>query len=87
MSDVIGSVPLSFIFELKENGDGGVRKIAEYTLPPKKAMVNFIMQSRGNYNTWEYPETIKGIRQSDTVPDLWYFDDIANKRVLASYPF
>lgn len=39
-----------------------------------------------NMNTWEYPETIKGMRESDTVPDHWYYDDFMGRRVLAAYP-
>ena len=76
----------TIIYELKENGDGNINKIAEYTINPKDALVCFIMQSRKNFNTWNYPQEIKGMRESKTVSNHWYFDDIANNRVLAAYP-
>ena len=76
----------TIIYELKENGDGNINKIAEYTLHPKDALVCFIMQSRKNFNTWDYPKEIKGMRESNTTPNHWYFDDDVNERVLAAYP-
>ena len=76
----------TIIYELKENGDGNINKIAEYTLSPKEALIAFVMQSRKNFNTWDYPKEIKGMRESNTVPNHWYFDDIINDRVLAAYP-
>jgi len=78
---------LTCIFELAESGDGNIHKVAEYNLPPKQAMIAYIEQSiYNNFNTWTYPEAIAVIRQSDTVPDHWYYDDIKNGRVLAAYP-
>ena len=76
----------TIIYELRENGDGNIDKIAEYTLSPKAALVCFIMQSRKNFNTWDYPQEIQGMRQSKAIPNHWYFDDGVNKRVLAAYP-
>ncbi len=77
---------MSLIFELKE-GNPDVRKVAIYSLSPKKALIAYIMQNIfHNMNTWEYPETIKGMRQSDTVPDHWYYDDFKGRRVLSAYP-
>ena len=77
---------LTCIFELKEN-DGTIHKVAEYNLPPKQAMVAYVEQSiNKNFNTFTYPNTIKGIRQSPTVPDHWYYDDIRGGRVIAAYP-
>ena len=50
---------MSLIFELKE-GNPDVRKVAIYSLSPKKALIAYIMQNIfHNMNTWEYPETIK----------------------------
>ena len=70
-----------------EEGSPDMQKKTEYSLEPKKALVAFIMQDiHHNFNTWEYPEIIKGMRQSDTVPDHWYYDDIAGRRVIAAYP-
>lgn len=77
---------MSLIFELKE-GNPDVRKVAIYSLSPKKALIAYIMQNIfHNMNTWEYPETIKGMRQSDTVLDHWYYDDFKGRRVLSAYP-
>ena len=77
---------MTCIFELKV-GDPAIRKKAEYSIAPKKALVAFVMQNvYHNYNTWEYPEQIKGMRESDTVKDHWYYDDFSGRRVLAAYP-
>lgn len=77
---------LSMIYELKE-GNPDIRKRAEYTIEPKKALVAFIMQDIfKNYNTWEYPEELKGMKESSTVKDHWYYDDYKGRRVIAAYP-
>lgn len=84
---------MSKILSLKE-GESGIKELAIYSLPPKKAMVCFIEQFlRGNYNTWEYPEEIEGMRESDTVGNHWYYDvpkmdgnGISYDTVFASYP-
>lgn len=74
------------IWELKE-GDPNMRRITTFTLDPKQSLINYIMQSiKGDYCWWNYPKEIKGIRESDTVSDHFYFDDFDNKRVLAAYP-
>lgn len=74
------------IYELRE-GDPDIRKKAIYTIEPKKALISYVMQEIfGNYNTWEYPEEIKGMRKSDTVKDHWYYDDYKGRRVIAAYP-
>lgn len=77
---------MSLIFELKEDNPN-MRKVAIYSLTPKAALVAYIMQDIfHNMNTWEYPEMVKGMRQSDTVPDHWYYDDFIGRRVLSAYP-
>ena len=77
---------LSLIYELKE-GNPNMRKIAAYSISPKKALICYIMQYIYNdFNTWEYPEELDGIRASDTVKDHWYYDDIPGRRVIAAYP-
>lgn len=73
------------IWELKE-GDPDMRQKAIYTMEPKRALIAFIIQRKGNTNTWEYPDHIDGIRESDTVKDHFYYDDFANRSVLAAYP-
>ena len=77
---------MTTIYELSEY-DGAIRKKAEYSLPPKKALVCYIQQCNGNFNTWEYPDHLPGMRESKTVPDHWYYDDIENRRVVAAYPW
>lgn len=77
---------VSLIYELRE-GDPNIRKKAIYTIEPKKALISYVMQEIfGNYNTWEYPEELKGMRESDTVKDHWYYDDYKGRRVIAAYP-
>lgn len=74
---------LSLIYEL--NSDGKIEKKAEYTISPKQALINYIMQfKRKNYNTWAYPDNITDIRESTTKKDHYYFDD--GDLVIASYP-
>ena len=76
----------SLIYELRE-GDPNIRKKAIYTIEPKEALISYVMQEIfGNYNTWEYPEELKGMRESDTVKDHWYYDDYKGRRVIAAYP-
>lgn len=66
---------------------GKINRLCSYSISPKRALVTFIMQFlRRNYNTWEYPDSIPGMRESSTVKDHWYFDDFENQRVLAAYP-
>lgn len=76
----------TMIYELQEK-TGKINKLAIYTVDPKRALINFIMQYiHNNFNTWNYPEHINGIRESDTVKQHFYYDDIYNERVLAAYP-
>jgi hypothetical protein len=49
------------IIKLDTNGD--FHKMASYTCEPKKALIAYIMQERGNINTWAYPEHIEGMKQ------------------------
>lgn len=81
----------SIIYKLKE-GDPDIKRVAEYSLPPKQALVAYIEQNyRNNTNTWEYPEIIKGMRESSTLADHWYYD-VAKARgdkenaVISAYP-
>ena len=74
---------MSMIYELMERG--GLRKVAEYSLPPKAALVAFIEQDvRKNFQTWNYPTLIDGMREG--ARGHWYYDDFTGKRVLAAYP-
>ncbi len=74
------------IYELCE-GNSFARMVATYSLEPKAAMVAYIRQSiHKDFNTWNYPEEIPGMRMSDTVKDHWYYDDPAGRRVICAYP-
>ena len=37
-----------------------------------------------NFNPWTYPKELKGMRESPTVKDHYYYD--YNNLVIASYP-
>jgi len=66
--------------------------VAEYAQPPKKALVNYIMQYiKNEWNTRLYPDDIEGIRESDTVADHFYYDVFRGRNgnenaVYAAYP-
>ena len=75
----------SIIFALDEK-TGKIEKKALFSLSPQNAMVAFVRQSEGDFHTWNYPEKLPGMRQSKTVSNHWYYDDIKNARVLAAYP-
>lgn len=64
--------------------DGHIERKATYTLPTKEAMIAYIMQERNNFNTWQYPEWIQGMRESKTKPGCFYFD--LGSDVIGSYP-
>jgi len=74
---------LSLIYELDQNGK--IEKKAEYTCNTKQALINYFMQfKKHNNNTWTYPETLTGIRESLKKDNAFYFD--YNNIVIASYP-
>ncbi len=50
---------VSTIFRLCS--DGEIIEEATYTLPPKQALVAFVRQLQGNWETWTYPEEIPGM--------------------------
>jgi hypothetical protein len=69
------------------DGNGKISKVAEYTTEPKQALINYIEQYlRKNWNTADYPKHIKGIRESKTKKNHFYFDDQKNDLVIAAYP-
>ena len=74
---------LSLIYEL--NSEGKISKKAEYTCNTKQALINYIKQFKErNYNTWTYPDTLTGMRESPNKDNTWYYD--YNDLVIASYP-
>ena len=40
----------------------------------KKALINAIMQYKGNYNTWDYPKDLDGIHKSNCVKGRLLYD-------------
>ena len=73
---------ISIIYELNENGN--IAKKAIYSLNTKQALIAYIMQKQNNFNTWEYPTELEGIRESKTKQNHYYFD--YNNIVISSYP-
>lgn len=65
---------------------GKVERVAVYSLNPKQAIIAYVMQSRKNFNSWEYPASIPGIRESGRRVNHYYYDDMANGRIIAAYP-
>lgn len=72
---------LSIIYELNE--EGKIEEKARYTCNSKIALINYIKQFKEkNFNTWEYPKTLKGLRQSTIKNNVWYID--YNNMVISS---
>lgn len=67
------------IYSLWDNGI--IEEIAEYSLEPKTALIAFLQQTRGNYNTWDYPSDMIGIYKR---LDRFYYIDIANNRTIGA---
>ena len=67
------------IYSLWDNGH--IEEIAEYSLEPKKALIAFLQQTRGNYNTMDYPSDMVGIYKR---LDRFYYVDIANNRTIGA---
>ena len=40
-----------------------------YTLSPRKAMINAVMQYKWNFNTQDYPSKLDGIYKSNVIKD------------------
>lgn len=74
------------IYEMNER-TGHIENKASYSLDPKSAIIAYIEQKHGNMNTWEYPRNISGIRESQTVKNHYYYNDIPNGVIIASYPY
>ena len=73
------------IYECDSNGK--ITKIAEYSVEPEQALINYIQQTiHCNFNTWKYPKHMNQIRESRIKKNHFYYDDIPNDRVLTSYP-
>jgi hypothetical protein len=73
---------MTTIYEL--NSEGNIIEKAQYTIEPKKALIAYIMQAKKNNNTWQYPEHIDGIKESQTKRNHYYYD--MGNIVLAAYP-
>ena len=64
--------------------DGHIEKKCAYSLTPKQAMIAYIKQEQGDFNTWAYPAWIDGMRESSLRDNAFYFD--MGNDVIASYP-
>jgi len=74
------------IFVMDEQS-GKIMRKATYSLDPKKALICYIEQTISkNFNTWEYPEDIAGIRESKKAANHFYYDDIKHNLIIAAYP-
>jgi len=67
------------IYSLWDNGI--IEEIAEYSLEPKKALIAFLQQSKGNYSTWDYPIDMVGIYERF---DRFYYIDLKNNRTIGA---
>lgn len=67
-------------------GNGAIVYRTTYSLTTKAALIAYIMQQRGNYNWWTYPDNLEGISESPTLQNHFYFDDEKNDQIIASYP-
>jgi hypothetical protein len=66
---------------------GKIEMTCAYSVGPKQAMINYIMQYiKHNWNVWQYPEQIDGVRESTKAKDHFYYDDIRHGKIIASYP-
>ena len=75
----------SMIYEMDEK-TGKIERKAEYSCEPKQALICYIEQKKGNYNTWEYPKHIDGVRESPTLKNHFYYDSIKKRKIFTSYP-
>ena len=75
---------LTLIYEMDEK-TGNIEKKSEYTIEGKKALIAYIMQLQKNFNTWDYPNDIKGIRESKVKKNHFYFDDNKRNIIIAAY--
>lgn len=45
-----------------------------YNMTAKAAMIAYLEQMRGNFNTWTYPKDLEGIYKSQAVQDRILYD-------------
>lgn len=75
---------VSFV-SLFDASKGYYVKEARYTLPPMEAMIAAVEQYKGNYNTWEYPKKLDGVRKSNFVKGRLLYD-LTENLILESQP-
>ena len=62
---------------------GHIERKATYSLTPKEALRNYIMQVVfKDVHWWNYPEIIQGMRESE---HGWFWDYIEQGKVIAAY--
>ena len=66
------------ILEMDEQS-GTITKTAVYSLPVKSALIAYYEQEvKKNWNTWEYPQDMPGIRESAKAANVLYLDAVKN---------
>ena len=63
----------------------GPKQVAIYSMDTKQAIIAYVLQAQGNWNTWEYPDTLPLLRR--TSRGNWIYDDEANGLTVAAYPY
>lgn len=55
--------------------NGNIETVATYSLPPAEAVVAAFRQSKGDFNTWDYPTpAASGVRFTVPRPDVAVLD-------------
>lgn len=74
------------IITLLNDETGKIEEKAIYTIEAKKALIAYIMQYvKNNWNTWTYPENIKGIFGSTKRENTFYYE--TDKGILQAYQY
>lgn len=72
------------IFKCDSNGT--ITQLAVYSLEPEKALIAWIYQNlRNDFNTWDYPKHMKGVKPCKRGTG-YYYEDRKTDTVYAAYP-
>lgn len=70
----------------KCDGDGNIVQLAVYSLNPEEALIAWIYQNlRNDFNTWDYPKHMKGVKPCKRGTG-YYYEDRKTDTVYAAYP-
>lgn len=57
----------------KLDTDGNFHELGSYSLEPKQALIAYYMQNeKKNFNTWDYPSDIEGVRERPSKTGYFY---------------